>query len=257
MSDYTKIRIEEFCDGQALWVVLNAPKANVLDGAMMAEISALLDSLAARKELKLLAFRGEGKHFSFGASVPEHTRDKAPAMLAAFHGMFRKLMQLAIPTASAVTGQCLGGGMELATFCNRVVAHPEAALGQPEIQLAVLPPVASLILPLRCGQGAADDLVLTGRSVTGARGEELGLVDQLADDPAAAVEQWAAEHLAPKSAVALRHAVRTSRWRFNKVLGGELEAVERLYLEQLMATHDANEGLAAFLDKRKPSWNND
>jgi len=256
MTEYTKIRAEEFLDGQALRVVLNAPKANVLDGVMMGEINALLDDCAQRPELKLLCFVGEGKHFSFGASVPDHVKDKAPAMLAAFHGMFLRLVELAIPTAAAVSGQCLGGGMELATFCNRVVAHPGAALGQPEIQLAVLPPVASIVLPLRAGQGVADDIILTGRSVSGEEAHGMGLVDQLADDPLATVEAWAAEHLAKKSAAALRFAVRSSRWHFNANVTQELKLVEQLYLEELMETHDANEGLGAFLDKRRPQWTN-
>jgi cyclohexa-1,5-dienecarbonyl-CoA hydratase len=256
MADYHKIRTEPFIDGQGLWVVLDDPKGNVLDGVMMGEINALLDDLKERPELKLIGFRGEGKHFSFGASVPDHVRDKAPRMLELFHGMFLRLVDLAVPTAAAVTGQCLGGGMELATFCNRVVVHPRAALGQPEIQLAVLPPVASLVLPLRLGQGRADELVLTGRSITGNEAQEMGLAEEVAEDPRADIEAWAAEHIAPKSAAALRCAVRTSRWRFNQLLGAELKAVERYYLDVLMATHDANEGLAAFLEKRKPQWKN-
>ena len=256
MTEYTKIRAEEFLDGQALRVVLNAPKANVLDGVMMGEINALLDDCEQRPELKLLCFVGEGKHFSFGASVPDHVKEKAPAMLEAFHGMFLRLVELAIPTAAAVCGQCLGGGMELATFCNRVVAHPGAALGQPEIQLAVLPPVASIVLPLRAGQGVADDIILTGRSVSGEEALEMGLVDALADDPLAAVEAWAAEHLAKKSAAALRFAVRSARWHFNANMTRELKRVEKLYLEELMETHDANEGLGSFLEKRRPQWTN-
>ena len=256
MSEYSKIRAEEFLDGQALRVVLDAPKANVLDGVMMGEINALLDDCKERPGLKLIYFMGEGKHFSFGASVPDHVKEKAPAMLAAFHGMFLRMAALAIPTAAAVSGQCLGGGMELATFCNRVVAHPGAALGQPEIQLAVLPPVASIVLPLRAGQGVADDIILTGRSVTGEEAHAMGLVDELAEDPAAAVEAWAEAQLAKKSAAALRFAVRAARWHFNANLTRELKQMEKLYLEELMETHDANEGLGAFLEKRKPQWSN-
>ena len=254
MSQYEKIRVEEFLDGQALHIVLNAPKANVLDGPMMDEINALLDSCVERPELKLLCFSGEGKHFSFGASVPDHVKARAPAMLGAFHGMFLRMAELAIPTAAAVRGQCLGGGMELATFCNRVVAQPTAALGQPEIQLAVLPPVASIVLPLKLGQGPADDLILTGRSVSGEEALAMGLTDELADDPVAAVEAWAQKQLAKKSGAALRHAVRAARWHFNLNLKNQLKLVERLYLEELMETHDANEGLASFLEKRKPQW---
>ena len=251
MSNYEKIRAEDFLDGKGLKVVLNAPKANVLDGAMMAELLDLLGTLDERPELRLICFVGEGKHFSFGASVPEHVKEKAPAMLAGFHALFLELIKLGIPTAAAVRGQCLGGGMELATFCNRVVAQPTAALGQPEIQLAVLPPIASLILPLRVGQARADDLILTGRSVSGEEALAMNLVDE---DPEAAVEAWATEHLLPKSAAALRYAVRTARWHFNSLVQDQIKAVEQLYIGGLMDTHDANEGLAAFLERRKPEW---
>jgi cyclohexa-1,5-dienecarbonyl-CoA hydratase len=254
---YQKIRTEPFLEGQALRVVLDDPKGNVLDSVMMDEINGLLDELAGRRELKLLCFVGEGKQFCFGASVPEHVGDKAAGMLEAFHGMFFRLVDLAIPTAAAVKGRCLGGGMELAMFCNRVVARPDALFGQPEIQLAVLPPVASLILPLKIGQSAADDINLTGRTVSAVEGMEMGLVDQVSEDPMSEIEAWAERELAPKSAEALRWAVRASRWQFNRVLREQLKQVERLYLEDLMSTHDANEGLAAFLEKRKPSWTND
>ena len=252
-----KIRTEPFLDGHGLWVVLDDPKGNVLDHVMMREINGLLDQLKDDKDLKALCFRGEGKHFSFGASVPDHVREKAPAMLEQFHTMFLKLIDLGVFSIAAVRGQCLGGGMELAAFCNRVVAHPRAVFGQPEIQLAVLPPVASLLLPFKVGQSRADDLVLTGRSITGAEAQDMGLVDDVAEDPQADVEAWATEHLGPKSAAALRWTVRTSRWHFNQVFSSQIKAVEQLYLGDLMATHDANEGLAAFMEKRRPRWTSD
>jgi cyclohexa-1,5-dienecarbonyl-CoA hydratase len=144
--------------------------------------------------------------------------------------------------------------MELATFCNWVVAHPGASLGQPEIQLAVLAPIASLILPPRLGQARADEILLTGRTLPASEAKELGLVDRIAEDPAAAVEEWAARELAPKSASSLRFAVRAARWRFNEQVRSGIADLERLYLEGLMATHDANEGLTAFLEKRPPKW---
>jgi cyclohexa-1,5-dienecarbonyl-CoA hydratase len=227
----SKIRAEELLGGAVLKVVLDAPKGNVLDGVMMGSINALLDEARARAGLKLLWFTGQGDHFSFGASVPDHVRELAPAMLGAFHGMFLRLADLAVPTAATVRGRCLGGGMELATYCHRVVAHPGALLGQPEIQLAVLPPVASLVLPFRVGQARADDLVLTGRTVAAPEALALGLVDEVAEDPEGALLAWAERELVPKSAAALRHAVRTARWRFHQ-------------------------GLAAFLEKRRPDYTN-
>jgi cyclohexa-1,5-dienecarbonyl-CoA hydratase len=255
MSD-TKVRTEELLGGAVLKVVLDAPKGNVLDGVMMASLNALFDRVRAQPDVKLLWFTGEGDHFSFGASVPDHVREKAPAMLDAFHGMFLRLCDLAVPTAATVRGRCLGGGMELAVFCHRVVAHPKALLGQPEIQLAVLPPVASLVLPFRCGQAHADDLCLTGRTVAAPEALAMGLVDEVAEDPEGALLAWAERELQPKSAAALRYAVRAARWQFHQVLKTELKRVETMYLEELMATHDANEGLAAFLEKRPARYTN-
>ncbi|MFH1131542.1 MAG: enoyl-CoA hydratase-related protein [Pseudomonadota bacterium] len=252
----SKIQKEPFLDGQALRIVLNTPKANILDAAMMGEINATLDELKEQKDIKLLCFTGAGDHFSFGASVPEHVKDKVAGMLELFHGMFIRIADLAIPTVAAVRGQCLGGGMELAVFCNRVVAHPLAVFGQPEIQLAVLPPIASLILPFKVGQSQADDINLTGRPIKADEGKGMGFVDQIADDPTSAIDEWAKRQIAPKSASSLRWAVLASRWRINQVLRSEIKGMEKLYLEGLMSTHDAQEGLAAFLEKRKPKWTN-
>jgi len=175
-------------------------------------------------------------------------------MLRAFHGIFRRLIKLGVPTASAVRGRCLGGGMELACFCNRVFAAPGALLGQPEIQLGVLAPIASLILPARVGQARADELLLGGRTVPAEEARELGLVDELGPDPRAAAEAWAGRELAPKSASSLRFAVRAARWQLNQTLLAGITALEALYLGELMSTHDANEGLASFLEKRRPEW---
>ncbi len=251
---YSKIRVQPLLDGEAVHIVLDSPKGNVLDAAMMSEIGQELESYKARRELKLIAFSGAGGHFSFGASVAEHVREQAPAMIASFHGMFLRLVDLAIPTVAAVHGRCLGGGMEFAMFCNLVFAHPKAVFAQPEIQLGVLPPVASVILPFKVGQSAADDINLTGRNVTCEEAHTLGLVDRICEDPVAELESWASRELAPKSASSLRLALRASRHRLHEALRVDLPVMERLYVDQLMATHDANEGIASFLEKRKPAW---
>jgi cyclohexa-1,5-dienecarbonyl-CoA hydratase len=251
-----KLRAETLWDGAGLKLVLDAPKANVLDAEMMAAIHEQLDGLARTPDVKLLVFEGEGSHFCFGASVPEHVKAKAPAMLDAFHGMFLKMIDLAVPTAAVVRGQCLGGGMELAIFCNWIFASPEAKLGQPEIVLGVFPPPASLILPLKLGQARADHLCLTGESWTAAQAQAAGLVHEVADDPGAALDAFALKHILPKSAASLRMGVRAARAAFNQTLRTMLPVVQRLYVEDLMETADANEGIGAFLEKRKPVWRN-
>lgn len=251
---YSKIRIEPFLDGAGKHVVLNAPKANVLDGDMLGELNELLDACKSEKGLKLLCFRGEGTHFSFGASVPDHVRDKAPAMLSAFHGVFLRLADLGTPTVAIVKGRCLGGGMELALFCNWIWAHPTAVFAQPEVKLAVLPPIASIVLPFKVGQSRADDINLTGRDIGAEEALRWGLADVVSEDPLEDVLQWAAREIAPKSAAALRLACKASRLGLYDALRTKLPIVEKLYLDELMATHDANEGIGAFLEKRVPVW---
>ncbi|MCJ7626896.1 MAG: enoyl-CoA hydratase-related protein, partial [Longimicrobiales bacterium] len=161
-----------------------------------------------------------------------------------------------VVTLAAVRGQCLGGAMELAIFCNRIFASPDANFGQPEIVLGVLAPVASVMLSERVGRGRAEDLLITGRSLPAEEALSIGLVDEIADDPESAALKYAREHLLPKSASSLRFAVRAARAGFEKRVRVELAEVERLFLEELIDTADAQEGLTAFLEKRAPEWKN-
>lgn len=257
--DYKLILCEKHHDGAVLKIVLNAPKANVLEAAMLEEILHALDAIRMDKDLKMIVFEGSGKHFSFGASVPEHTKDKAAMMLKAFHGMFYELVRLAIPTMAIVRGQCLGGGMELALFCNFIVADRTAVFGQPEMVLGVFPPPASVMLPRKVGQAYADDLALTGRSVDAVEGHRIGLVNVVAEDGQDAWEiasAWIEKHILPKSAASLRTANKAVRMDFFRRIVGDLPRMEALYLKELMESFDANEGIAAFLEKRKPAWKN-
>lgn len=255
-GNYEKIKVEITHDGQVLRVTLATPPANILDGQTMAEVVSCLGSEGASQDLKAIVFAGEGKHFCFGASVAEHQKEQAPAMIAGFHSLFKKLLARQTPLIALVRGQCLGGGMELASFCNFVLAEPSAKFGQPEIQLAVLPPVASAILPGIIGQLRADDLVLTGRSIDAETAREWGLVHAVAEDGEALLATFLEKQLLPKSAAALRTANRAVRAHWNSTLSSTLDEMERLYVDDLMETADANEGIAAFLEKRKPAWKN-
>jgi len=254
---YTKIKVEPHHDGAVWRVLLDSPKGNVLDSVMMADIMEMLGEASVRPELRLIVYEGAGKHFCFGASVEEHVKEKAGGMLAAFHGMFLKMVDLHIPTAALVRGQCLGGGMELAIYCNFLFAETTAAFGQPEIKLGVLPPPASVILPVKIGQANADTLVLTDRSIDAARAHEMGLVTHLVpegEDGWGFVSAWAAENIVPLSGASLRRANAAARMQFDAIVRRRLPEVEKLYLEDLMNTADANEGIGSFLEKRKPAW---
>ncbi|MDQ7065376.1 MAG: enoyl-CoA hydratase-related protein [candidate division KSB1 bacterium] len=257
MSDKPKILVDFAHDRQVLTITLNAPKGNVIDRQMMQEIRMVVDGEARQPQVKLLVFKGAGSHFSFGASVPEHQKEYVKDMLSTFHDLFRALIDLSKPLTAVVRGQCLGGGLELAAFCNWIFASEDARFGQPEIQLGVFPPVASLVLPHRVGQSAADDLNLTGRSLTAQEARAIGLVYSVSADPEQALEEFVQAHILPKSAVALQFAFSTSRYLMHEQFLKHIAAVERLYVERLMETRDANEGIAAFLEKRKPVWMNE
>lgn len=248
------VRLEELDDG-AIWsVVLDTPKANLLDSAKLRDLDALFHTARHAGPLRAILIEGAGAHFSFGASVEEHLGDQVAGMLAAFGALFHSMLAAGVPTVAVVRGQCLGGALELASFCTRVVAAPGAKLGQPEIKLGVIAPVASVFLPERIGRAHAEDLCLTGRTIDAEEARTMGLVDQVADDPRAAALSWVREHLAGLSAASLRLAQRAVRTGLAERFGRELARVEALYLTQLMKTADANEGLAAFLEKRAPAW---
>ncbi len=254
-----KIARESSHDGQVVRLILDAPKANVLDAEMMTQLQSELAELRRQDSLKLIQFAGRGDHFSFGASVAEHTRENADAMLTQFHGLFRTLADMAVPTAAVISGQCLGGAMELALMCNFIFADRTAKLGQPEIVLGVFPPPASLILPMKIGQSRADEITLTGRTLTADEAAGFGIVNQCFDDRNAmesGVDEWVKQHILPKSACSLRFAVRAARWRLNQVLLEELGRLQEFYVKELMASHDANEGIQSFLEKRRPNWTN-
>jgi cyclohexa-1,5-dienecarbonyl-CoA hydratase len=243
-------------DGAVERFVLNRPKANVLDAAMIGAIREHIAALADRPALRLIVFEGEGPHFCFGASVEEHTREQAPAMLEAFHAMFREIEALSVPTAALIRGQCLGGGLELAAFCSYLIAEDGAQLGQPEIKLAVIAPMASVLLPCRVGEGPAQDLLITGRSVDAEEAFGMGLLNVVAEAETGeeTLQAWIGREILPKSPSSLRFAYRTARLALQRRLEQDLPLIERIYLDELMASHDANEGIAAFLERRKPSW---
>jgi cyclohexa-1,5-dienecarbonyl-CoA hydratase len=256
MSEFKKIKLELVHNSQVLTLTLNSIKGNVLDREMMLELIQALAEQGRASSIKTLVFQGAGDHFSFGASVPEHQKEFAPQMLATFHDLFRTLIAVNRPCLALVRGQCLGGGFELAMFCHWIFASDEAKFGQPEINLAVFPPVASLILPHLIGQSAADDLVLSGRLITALEAKSLGLIYSVSADPQAALDEFLAKYILPKSAMALQFAAKASRYEMHQVFLKNIEALEKMYVQKLMETEDANEGIKAFMEKRKPVWKN-
>ncbi|HZY03924.1 MAG TPA: cyclohexa-1,5-dienecarbonyl-CoA hydratase [Anaeromyxobacteraceae bacterium] len=241
-------------DGHLARVRLCRPKANILDATMTAALDAAFAEAAGEARLRGLLLDAEGPHFSFGASVEEHLPPTAAAMLQGLHGLLLRMLAFPVPILVAVRGQCLGGGLELATAGHLLFAAPDARLGQPEVQVGVFPPAASCLLPERIGRAAAEDLLFSGRAVDGREALRLGLVNAVADDPEVAALAWFDAHLATKSAAVLRHGVAAARSDLVERVRAKLRDAERRYLAELMATRDALEGLEAFLNKRPPRW---
>jgi cyclohexa-1,5-dienecarbonyl-CoA hydratase len=236
-----RVRVDSIEEGAVRRLVLTGSKGNVIDSAMCAALAVAFRDAGSDFGVKAILLEGEGANFSFGASVEEHLPEHAAAMLRGFHHLFRTLLEIALPALAAVRGRCLGGGLELAAFCHRVFAAPDARLGQPEIVLGVFPPIASMFLRERTGRAAAE-------------AHAIGLVDVIADDPSAAAIAYAREHLLPRSAASIRHAARAVRRDLAARFESDLAAQEALYLEGLMKTRDAEEGIRAFLEKRPPRW---
>ncbi len=244
-------------DNSVLTITLDDGKGNILDHVMMDELASALKKLKQNAAVKLIIFQGAGKHFSFGASVEEHVKDAAPAMLRSFHELFLLIRDLAIPTLAKVSGNCLGGGMELAIMCNFIFADNTARFGQPEIVLGVFPPPASIILPEKIGLARAEEILITGRTFSAEEALQIGLLNGISENMIALeadVEGWIAKYILPKSASSLRFVVKSSRVKFNHVLGNFLPVLENLYLGSLMETNDANEGINSFIQKRSPVW---
>ena len=241
-------------DGALMRVRLAKPKANLLDAQMIVALHGALDAHRNNTGLRGMLIDHEGSHFSFGASVEEHLPGQCDQMLRALHALVREMQAWPNPILVAIRGQCLGGGLEFACAGGPLFAAPDAKFGQPEIKLGVFAPAASCLLPGRIGQARAEDLLLSGRSIDAATALAWGLVQEVAEDPVAAALAYFDEHLAPKSAASISFALQAVRMPAIEALERRIAEVERLYLQELMKSHDAVEGLQAFLDKRTPKW---
>ncbi len=248
------LKIWSEADGRLLRLRLNRPKANLIDAAMIAALDEALARHGADARLGAVLLDAEGPHFSFGASVEEHMPKQCAAMLAGLHALVLRMVEFPVPILVAVRGQCLGGGLEVALAGHMMFVAPDAALGQPEMKLGVFAPAASCLLPELIGPLRALDLLVSGRSITGSEAEAMGLAGATAADPERVALTYFEDHLKPKSASSLRFAVKAARLDYVARVKDKIRTVERLYLEELMATHDAVAGLEAFVEKRPPQW---
>ncbi len=243
-------------NGKLLRLRLNRPKANIIDLAMIAALDSALAAQEGNKDLSAVLLDNAGPNFSFGASIQEHFPDQLANMLAALHGLLKRMLNFPSAILIVVRGQCVGGGLELALAGTMIFAAKDTKLGQPEIKLGVFAPAASCLLPERIGSAAACDLLLSGRSISADEALHIRLVDRVVEDPEAAALAYFDEHLASHSACALRFAVKASRGALARRMSERLDEVEQLCGIDLIKTADALEGLAAFQEKRPPRWKN-
>jgi len=256
MADSPQPTVLVHRDGGAATVTLNRPPLNILDIPTIDRLGEVIAELAADPGLQVIFLRGAGdRAFSAGVAIQDHTPDKVVPMLDSLHGTIRRLRDLDAVTVAAVQGHCLGGGMELAMSCDLVIATDDARFAQPEIEVGCYPPVASALLPSRIGAGLTLDLALTGRSLTCEDAERLGLVTRRVPRGGLdeAVERFRTE-IASKSVPVTRLAKKAVRAGRDLPFSEALAETERIYRDELLPLEDLTEGVAAFLEKRRPLW---
>ncbi len=243
----------EVRDGIATLTLDRAP-VNVLNISMLLQLEFALGELAKDETVRALILQAEGKLFSAGVDVADHTPEKVDEMIPLFDRVCFALAEFPTLTIAAVHGHALGGGCELVICCDLAAISEKALIGQPEIHLAAFAPVAALRLPYLTGFRAAADLMFTGRNLTAKEAVRMGLVNEAL--PGDQVLDWARE----KAEVVAGHSRAASALLKRSLLTGygawaaNLPEIEGIYLHELMATEDSKEGLSAFLEKRKPNW---
>ncbi len=241
-----------------IYVTLNRPQVNnAMNIALLEEIAAVLELSNMNSDVKILVFRGNEQAFSSGLDLTDHTDDKVYQLLEAFNIIFQRLANLAAISVSVVKAMALGGGCELAACCDFSFAADDAKLGQPEIKAGIFPPVAAVLYPRLIGLHRTFEMLLTGRIYSASEAERIGLITRAV--PAAQldgeVDRWI-EFLKSFSSPALRFTRQAISGSLNLPFDEALQHSQAIYLNELMATEDAKEGLQALMERRKPVWKN-
>lgn len=250
-SSFTRISVE--LQPPAARITLNNPPLNVIDIPMMEELRAALEQIETRPEISVIVFAGSEQAFSSGVNIADHTPDKVRGMLTDFHSVIRSVVGSSKLTIASVRRHCLGGGAELALVCDLIYASPDSVWGFPEIKLACYAPVASVALSAIVGQKLTAELLLTGRTLTGEEALAAGLVNAVADDPEMLVAECV-QRVSQLSPAGLRIAKKALYAWDSMHFEKGLARAEQIYMDELMKTADAQEGVAAFMERRRPKW---
>jgi cyclohexa-1,5-dienecarbonyl-CoA hydratase len=242
-------------NGTVARIALSNPPLNIIDIAMMEELAQGLTEIESRSDVSVVVIGGLGKAFSVGVDVAAHTPDRVGVMLAKFHAVIRTLVGTKKVTIAAVHGHCLGGGAELALVCDLVYTAESATWGFPEIKLGCYPPVAVTALAALIGPKHAADLILTGRTISGSEAANIGLANcAVTEAEVASAVQEVVTHLSQLSPTALAITKKAIYAWDSMHFDKGLARAEKIYLEELTKMKDAQEGIAAFLQKREPAW---
>lgn len=247
--------IKSFVENGVARLVLNNPPLNILTRDLLAAIRKELSNLESEPTVRVLLLSAEGKHFSAGADVDEHMPPVYEQLIPEFMDTIVQLDAFPLPIVAAVQGRCLGGGFELVQPADMIVAAESASFGQPEITLGVFPPAACVMLPQLVSPCVAAEWVLTGETIGARKAEHCGMVLRVV--PEADLERAVmnlASHIAQQSAAALRLAKRALKASRPDNRADALRLAGQLYVEDLMKTEDALEGLHAFRERRRPAW---
>lgn len=237
-------------------ITINRPPMNVLHIPAIAELNRILDAVVNDETVHFILFKGAGeKAFSAGVDIKDHTLDKVEGMLKNFHQIFRTLYRSSKLSMASVHGYCLGGGMELATFCDLVIASDNTVFGQPEIKVGCYPPVAAALLPRLTGAKRAFEIAMLGETFSAQQALAIGLINQVVPYPQLqkTTDDWIAK-LSKMSGAVLHHTKRALLAGVNESFDAALNEAERIYLNDLIRTDDLTEGVQAFMEKRNPSW---
>jgi len=255
MNEYQLLKVVDA--GESVSLVLSRPPLNVLNIAMIKEMNAALTTLQKHPSAKVLLIKAEGKAFSAGVDVADHAADKIDEMMREFHRTFELLHGFKIPTVAVVDGAALGGGCEIAIYCDMVIASERSKFAQPEIKVGVFPPIAAAMFPRLVRRNRTMELLMTGDTISATEAERIGLINKVfhVDGFENHVNTFIAK-LTAQSKVILEMTKRAiDRGLYSPCIEA-INKAEELYMGEMMKTEDAVEGLKAFLEKRTPVWKN-
>ena len=238
-------------------VTLNRPPYNVMNIAMLDELAAVLDLIEIASDVKVVVFSGNDKEFSGGIDLADHSEERSYQLIESFNEVFRRLEKLEATTISVVKGMALGGGCELAACCDFAFVAEDAKLGQPEIKVGIFPTIATVVFPRLVGRHRALEIILSGEVFSGKEAEQMGLVNRALplSQVDAEAEKWV-DRLTGLSTPVVQLTRKAVMEAHGLPFADAVRRVEEIYLNYLMTTEDAREGLTAFLEKRKPAWKN-